>query len=203
MSGLRSQVFGLLGLLVLLAPACGGSGGGGGGGTGGAGGAAGASGASGGAGMGGSTGTGGGGGGQTSDGGAGPLSFVLDGVPLSAGTAAAQVGTGTGGMFLRVLGTSTTSSPAFSLNINLVGAAATTPGTYSCDPGSTGGSLVSFQETLTATSYTSFDSSCTVTVTAVGAVGAQVSGTFAGMVRNGAAAPRAITNGAFDVLRAQ
>jgi hypothetical protein len=126
------------------------------------------------------------------------LSFTLDGVAMSAGTAAAQVGS-TPQAFLRVLGTSTT----FSLNIELVGAAATTPGTYSCDPSSTGGSLVSYQETATATSYTSFDSSCTVTVTAVGAVGAHVSGTFAGMVRNGAATPRAIGDGAFDVLRAQ
>jgi hypothetical protein len=195
MNGLRSRVFGLLGLVVLLTPACGGNGGGGSGSAGGGG----ASGASGGAGIGGSTGTGGVGGGQTSDGGAGPLSFHLDGVEMSAGTAAAQVGTSAAQTFLRVLGTSTT----FSLNIYLVGAAATTPGTYSCDPSSTGGSLVSYQETATATSYTSFDSSCTVTITAVGAVGAPVAGTFAGMVRNGAATPRAITNGAFDVLRAQ
>jgi hypothetical protein len=198
MKGLRSRVFGLLGLVVLLTPACGGNGGGGGGGSGGGSGAAGASGASGGAGIGGAAGTGGGGGGQTSDGGAGPLSFVLDGVPLSAGTAASRVDSAPQ-TALRVLGTSTT----FSLNIYLVGAAATTPGTYSCDPSSTGGSLVSYQETATATSYTSFDSSCTVTVTAVGAVGAPVAGTFAGMVRNGAATPRAITNGVFDVLRAQ
>jgi len=57
--------------------------------------------------------------------------------------------------------------------------------------------------TASGTSYTSFDSTCTVTITAVGAVGAPVTGTFAGMVRNGAATPRSITSGRFDVVRAQ
>jgi len=133
------------------------------------------------------------------DAGLGPLSFDLVGVATSATMAAAQVGTTAGQPFLRVLGTTT----AFSLNVYLIGAASTTPGTYACDPTTTGGSLITYQETATATSYTSFDASCSVTISQVGAVGAPVTGTFTGMVRNGAATPRSITNGRFDVMRAQ
>jgi hypothetical protein len=194
----RLRPFGVFTAIVtmLAVPGCGG------GGTG----ATGAAGTSGQAGVGGgagTTGTGGlagmGAGGSGTDGGLGPLSFDLDGVAMSATTAAAQVGTTAGQSFLRVLGTTS----AFSLNVYLIGAASTTPGTYACDPSTTSGSLVSYQETASGTSYTSFDTSCTVTITQVGAVGAPVTGSFSGMVRNGAAAPRSITNGRFDVVRAQ
>jgi hypothetical protein len=204
MSRFGALLLALSSTLALLTPGCGGSGSGGGAGAGGAGqtGGAGTSGGAGGGGgaggTAGATGTGGAGGAA-----AGPLSFELDGVAMSAAMAAAQVGStpGDGGQepFLRVRGTST----AFSLDIYMIGAAATTPGTYACNPGATGGSLLSYQESASQTSYTSFDTSCSVTITAVGAVGAPVTGTFSGMVRNGAAAPRSITNGQFDVTRAQ
>jgi hypothetical protein len=203
MSRFRALLLALSSTLALLTPACGGSGGGGSAGAGGAGqtGGAGTSGAAGGGGAGGMAGaTGASGAGGAA---AGPLSFDLDGVAMAATMAGAQVGStpGDGGQvpFLRVLGTST----AFSLNIYLIGAAATTPGTYACNPSATGGSLLSYQESASQTSFTSFDTSCSVTITAIGAVGAPVSGTFSGMVRNGAAAPRSITSGQFDVTRAQ